>query len=56
MIPIQLLNWMQSYLDGKKLYVRLASILSSSQPITSAIIQGSCLALTCFILFKDEPF
>ena len=56
MIPVQLLTWMRSYLEVKKQCIRLAGGLSSLQPVISSIIQGSCLALTCFTLFIDELF
>ena len=56
MIPVQLLNWMRSYLEDKKQCVRLAGVLSSHQSVTSGIIQGSCLAPTCLTLFIGELF
>ena len=56
MIPVLLLNWMQSYLEDRKQSVCLTGALSFPQPVTSSIIQCSCLAPTCFTLFINELF
>ena len=53
MIPVQLLNWIRSYLENRKQCVLLTGILSSPQSVTSGIIQGSYLAPTSFTLFID---
>ena len=56
MIPLQLLNWMRSYLEDRNQCVRLAGVLSSPRPVASSIIQDSCSVPTYFTLFIDELF
>ena len=48
------LEWVKSYLDGQSIITAVEHVLSSPQPVTSGVSQGSVLGPLLFVLYVSD--
>lgn len=53
-IPVQLVNLVKSFLEGRNFRVRVEDTLSSSHPISAGVPQGSCISPTLFTIYIND--